>query len=108
MLLLFLYISPIVPLLLVYYPLYDGVLLLIFLPQFVLDWLTCGISSNDPHSAQNSNHITINDPCSLQIHSKLATLHYSYSISSLNETVHLFWTEQKNKAFVTKFTVESS
>lgn len=61
------------------------------LPQFVLDWLTCGISSNDPHSAQNSNHITINDPCSLQIHSKLATLHYSYSIiSSMNKTVHLF------------------
>lgn len=63
-----------------------------FLPQFVLDWLTCGISSNDPHSAQNSNHITVNNSCSLQMHSKLATLHYSYSISSLNETVHLFWT----------------
>lgn len=40
MLLLFLYISSIVPLLLVYYPLYDGVLLLIFYHSlFWTGWL---------------------------------------------------------------------
>lgn len=62
-----------------------------FLPKFVLDWLTCRISSNDPHPAQNSNHITIYNSCSLQIHSKLAAFHYSYSIiSNMNKVIHFF------------------
>lgn len=62
-----------------------------FLPKFVLDWLTCRISSNDPHPAKNSNHITIYNSCSLQIHSKLAAFHYSYSIiSNMNKVIHFF------------------
>lgn len=79
-----------------------------FLPQFVLDWLTCRISSNDSHPAQNSNHITINNSCSLQIcvHSKLTAFRYSYSIiSNMNKIIHWFLSdlynlEQKTKAFM--------